>query len=35
MKSKESQVAVQARLNQWTLQVQDCLNRPKNMAVDE
>lgn len=35
MKSKESQVATQVRLNQWALQVQDCLNRPKNMTVDE
>ena len=35
MKSKESQVATQVRLNQWAIQVQDCLNRPKNMTVDE
>lgn len=35
MKSKESQVAVQVRLSQWALEVQDCLNRPKNMTVDE
>lgn len=35
MKSKESQVATQVRLNQWAIQVQDCLNRPKNMIVDE
>lgn len=35
MKSEESQVATQVRLNQWALQVQDCLNRPKNMTVDE
>ena len=35
MKSKESQVATQVRLNQWALQVQDCLNCPKNMTVNE
>lgn len=35
MKSKESQVATQVRLNQWALQVQDCLNRPENMTVNE
>ena len=35
MKSKESQIAVQVRLNQWALEVQDCLNRPKNVTVDQ
>lgn len=35
MKSKESQVAAQVRLNQWALEVKDCMNRPKDMTVDE
>ncbi|QAT42741.1 hypothetical protein [Aminipila luticellarii] len=35
MESKESQVATQVRLNQWALEVKDCLNRPKNMTVAE
>lgn len=35
MKSKESQVAAQIRLNQWALEVQECINRPKGMTVDE
>ena len=35
MESKESQVATQVRLNQWTLEVQDCLNRPENTTVAE
>ena len=35
MKSKESQVAAQTRLNQWALEVQECINRPKDMTVDE
>lgn len=35
MKSKESQVAAQIRLNQWALEVQECLNRPKDMTVQE
>lgn len=35
MKSKESQVAAQVRLKQWVLEVQDCMNRPKDMTVDE
>ena len=35
MKSKESQVAAQMRLNQWALEVQECMNRPKDMTVDE
>ena len=35
MKSKESQVAAQMRLNQWALEVQECMNRPEGMTVDE
>lgn len=35
MKSRESQVAAQIRLNQWALEVQECINRPKGMTVDE
>ena len=35
MKSKESQVAEQVRLNQWALDVQDCMNRPKDMTVEQ
>ncbi len=35
MASKESQVAAQVRLNQWTQEIQDCQNRPKDMTVDE
>ncbi len=35
MKSKESQVAAQFRLNQWALEVQECMNRPKDMTVGE
>lgn len=35
MKSKESQVATQVRLNQWALEVKDCLNRPENTTVAE
>ena len=35
MKSKESQVAAQIRLNQGALEVQECINRPKDMTVDE
>ena len=35
MKSKESQVAAQIRLNQWALEVQACINRPQDMTVDE
>lgn len=35
MKSKESQVAAQVRLEQWALEVQDCMNRPKDMTVAE
>ena len=33
MKSKESHVAAQVRLNQWALEVQECMNRPKDMTV--
>lgn len=35
MKSKESQVVAQVRLNQWALEVKDCMNRPKDMTIDE
>lgn len=35
MKSKESLIAAQVRLNQWTQEVQGCMNRPKDMTVDE
>ena len=35
MKSKESQVASQVHLNQWALEIKDCLNRPKDMTVEE
>ena len=35
MRSKESQVAEQVRLKQWALEVQECLNRPKNMTVQQ
>ena len=35
MKSKKSQVAAQMRLNQWALEVQECMNRPEGMTVDE
>lgn len=35
MKSKESQVATQDRLNQWALDVKDCMNRPGNMTVEQ
>lgn len=35
MRSKESQVAEQVRLNQWALEVQECLNRPKDMTVQQ
>lgn len=35
MKSKESRIAVQVRLNQWALEVQDCMSRPKDMTVVE
>lgn len=35
MKSKESQVAAQIRLHQWAMEVQECINRPKDMTVDE
>lgn len=35
MKSKESQVATQVRLTQWAQEIQDCMNRPKSMTVDE
>lgn len=35
MKSKESQVAAQIRLHQWAQEVQECINRPKDMTVDE
>ena len=35
MKAKESQVAAQIRLNQWALEVQECINRPKDRTVDE
>uniref|UniRef100_UPI004055CF3B IS66 family insertion sequence element accessory protein TnpA n=1 Tax=Agathobacter sp. TaxID=2021311 RepID=UPI004055CF3B len=35
MASKESQIAAQVRLSQWTQQIQDCQNRPKNMTVNE
>lgn len=33
MNSKESMVATQIRLNQWALEIQDCMNRPKDMTV--
>lgn len=35
MKSNESAVAAQVRLSQWAQEIQDCLNRPKNMTIDE
>lgn len=35
MKSKESQIATQLRLKQWALEVQDCMNRPKDMTVEQ
>ena len=35
MNSKESKVAAQVRLNQWALEIQDCMNRPKGMTVAE
>ena len=35
MKSKESGIAMQARLNQWALDVQDCMNRPQDMTIVE
>ena len=31
MASKESQIATQVRLSQWTQEIQDCQNRPQNM----
>lgn len=33
MNSKESMVAEQVRLNQWALDIQDCMNRPNDMTV--
>lgn len=35
MNSKESKIAAQVRLNQWALEIQDCLNRPSDMTVSE
>lgn len=35
MRSKESQLAAQTRLKQWTLEIQECMNRPKGMTVSE
>lgn len=35
MNSKESKVAAKVRLNQWALEIQDCMNRPKDMTVTE
>lgn len=35
MKSKESQIATQVRLKQWALEVQECMNRPKDMTVEQ
>ena len=35
MKSRESQVATQVRLIQWALEIQDCMNRPKDMTVEQ
>lgn len=35
MKSKESIVAKQVRLNQWAEQIRECNSRPKGMSVDE
>lgn len=35
MKSRESQIATQVRLAQWAQEIQDCMNRPKNMTVNE
>lgn len=33
MKSQTSLVATNIRLNDWALQIQDCINRPKGMDV--
>lgn len=33
MNSKESMVAEQVRLNHWALEIQECINRPKDMTV--
>lgn len=33
MRSKTSMIASNVRLNEWALQVQECMNRPKGMDV--